>query len=217
MCEPSHSITQYPDDDQGGGQGPTITRLQMGLKKVGKALKKIGKFFHLSRMGTGHSESAEWAFTNKIVLPKATLYEGYWWDRRFSIDGAFRFHSSLIHDAFNSAKEYHERVVFQNIQSFRRFLEDSLRATDRVQAYTDRLRLFVFNESGKRELDSRLRLAGVTPNISSRTMSAQTKEHLINAVMGITRKRKWFKSHFADDDQLWNVTKGGIIVPNAEC
>lgn len=58
MCEPMHSITQYPDQDDDGN--PTGSRVEAMLGRpnvVVKFFKKLGSFFHLSRMGAGHSES----------------------------------------------------------------------------------------------------------------------------------------------------------------
>jgi hypothetical protein len=217
MCEPHHSIVQYPnDDDQSGSSNQT--RLQMGLKKLYDFGRKVGRWFHLSRMGSGHSESMLWAKTNSVILPENINYEGVWWERKFQLDMPFfgrpRNTELIGTEAFDAAKTYHERVVFQNIQSFRRFLEESIRSSERAAAlYVERLRDHVLNPQGVQQLDQRFGTLAGRSRFDIKKLLSACKEQAIKCVMGITRKREWFRSHFSDDDGLWLPKKEGIIFP----
>lgn len=162
MCEPTHSIVQYPpDDDQGN---PTEGRLAKGLKKLMGIVKKIGGWFHLSKFGYGHHEAQDWAAIDHHVLPPHTKFEGDWTTRTVAFDGSYlgtsrpgwfsddgllkraevRESELKAHEAatkmsadmaLEAATAYSRIVVLDSLSSLRRFLQTSLEQTDRPGAY----------------------------------------------------------------------------------
>ena len=85
MCEPAHSIIQYPtrnprdDDSFGGGNSampiPMDRRLQAGLgPQIMEIGRKIGEWFHFSKIGNGHTEAIQLSGRASLLLPAHTKY-----------------------------------------------------------------------------------------------------------------------------------------------
>lgn len=213
MCEPAHSVVQYSShfDDSDlpfGDYMDKESRLQAALGKAYKWAKKVKGYFHLSRFGAGHSKATMEHSGNTFYLPKATLYEGFWWDREFKLDGWWNETPPI--EATEAATEYHESSVMKNMSLFRRFLEESMRRTKHgggAWVYVDRLLNSVLTSTGANKVLEKFRRVFGRNVIPSRVMglreSKQNVEKGIKIVMGFTRKRELFLPHFADDDSLW--------------
>ncbi len=213
MCEPAHSVVQYPHDFDDkdlpfGGQMDKESRLKSALGKACKWTKKIGKWLHLSRFGAGHSKATLVDGRQSLYLPQATLYEGYWWNRKFSLDGCFKREDPL---ALKAAQQYHNDSVMGNMSLFRRFLETSMQKTshpDGASAYVQTLVTSVLTAEGGNKLLARFRRVFGGKSFRLETVmgphaNGVELNRAIKLVMGFTRQRRLFLPHFADDESLW--------------
>jgi len=213
MCEPYHSVVQYPDDFNDddlpfGGQMDKESRLKSALGKAFDWSRKIGKWFHLSKFGAGHSKASGEVSRSSIYLPRPTLYEGMWWDRKFVLDGYGYYITDQ--EALKAAECYHKSSVMGNMKMFRRFLETSMVKTIHPRgpyAYVEKLIENVWTAEGVNKLLEKFRRVfgrNAHPNrIMGYRGTQQPKEKAIKIVMGFTRKRGLFLPHFADDNSLW--------------
>ncbi len=194
MCEPMHSIVQFPSQDDDGN--PTETRVDALVSKdkegwLDYGKRKFREWFHLSKMGLGHSETigAISLFARRL-LPLDTKYEVAWWERKTRLDGMFYGgHQSLKEDALKSADDYARVVSIGNMTLLRQFLETSIKRSQRPQGYVDRFFMMLV-PLGKDLLNKRLKLAASWP---------QT----IKVLMGFTRKRNLLVPEWADDAKIW--------------
>src|SRR5687767_5215782 len=110
MCEPAHSITQFPvEDDRGNPTGPIIDNIprteptpkarDKTMSPSGAVLSQawdwkqhqLGDWYHISRPGFGHSETIGFlSVRGREMLPAETRYETDWCKRVCHIDGPFR-------------------------------------------------------------------------------------------------------------------------------
>ena len=191
MCEPAHSIVQYPDqpdeDQPFSGQATQEQIIQaVSPSFLIKWAKKIGSWFHVSRLGGGHSETIRVKACHYHRLPTPIKYEGLWWERLFTQDG----HAVLIPGQENAAHNYFNLVAAGNIQTLRRFLETSMRVSDIPEIYADRV--FEMLTPQGRDIFRKIR-AKVRYNYGS-----TFKERLIDATVGITRRRNLLIPRWAD-------------------
>lgn len=209
MCEPTHSIVQYPMDydDSNLPFGHHIdqeSRLKAAIK--GAWGKTLGRWFHFSKVGSGHSGAVRLTGQQTLMLPRETKYEGIWWERNFILDGVKTMRGS---DAFACAKEYHDRSCMGSLSLFRRFLEQSMLSSTRSFIYVDLLLAQVLNRKGRDLVLGKLKKvlgARCTNPVKvgfGRRVSERRKKQSIDCVMGFTRKRNLYLPHFADDDSLW--------------
>ena len=214
MCEPAHSIVQYPEDfdDSGLPFGDYIdkeTRLARALGPVYRLGKKIKGYFHFSMFGGGHSIATMEHAKNTIYLPAASLWEGKWWIRRLDSDS---FRASIATcEAEDAAREYFDRCVNGNIHLFRRFIETSMRNTrlNDPALYVRHLANFVLTpETGDKLYNKCVRLFGCT--LTERRLYCIGKEQVIRMVMGFLRKRENFCDQFADDSKFWKHPIEGV-------
>lgn len=159
MCEPAHSTVQYrdpdkwrdqndDDDDQGSASAQTVREGYQG--RFRRWLKRFGTFCHLSIMGRGHSEAITAMSPASARLQRSldeldhAKFETFWWDRKVIIDGKSDYMKkiSLGHlvvpdglDPLSAAQEYADAVCLGNMTAFRRFMETSMKNTDRPMAY----------------------------------------------------------------------------------
>lgn len=215
MCEPAHSIVQYPDHDV-DDDAPFSGQLTMGQRlnsALGKAVswgKKIRKWFHFSKLGAGHSDAIELSGHASLILPEHTRYEGLWWDREFIIDGPYHGVSIDKRAAIECAEQYHKNVVMGNMSTFRRFLEKSLQKTDRYGSYVIRLSENVLTKKATDEMHKKLKRVLGTVSFGSwgsTSLKPEKKGIATDIIMGFTRKRELFLPHWADDDKLWLPAK----------
>lgn len=205
MCEPYHSIVQFPDQDDDGGQ--TETRLQFGLGKLYDIGKKISSWFHFSRMGMGHSESITDVMgrdplsigRSQLQLPPMTRYEAAWWKREVHRDGTYRGHEFDANFALEAAEAYAKKVSIGDLRMLRRFLETTLQKTDRISMYVQSF-FEMLNPTGRDLLAKDLNdmfgttrwgaynLGGKAGRFNNAT--SEERASLIRLVMGYTRRKK---------------------------
>ena len=230
MCEPSHSIVQFPTHNP--ETHDPITSLVRGAMNTAKAIQLadstpeqaeiikssviipqgaiIGNFINYSRMGSGHSESmGKLPEHIRIRLPEDVKYEAQWWERRVKLDS--RVPSWVKHygpaDSLQSAEDYANRASMGDIKIFRRFLETSLKLSDRPSRYSYYI-LEILSPKGKEALGRALsRFSGGKKVFLSMTLSSllegPQKDIVIGMIMKVTRKRENLIDLWADD-KAWN-------------
>lgn len=216
MCEPNHSIVQYPtgdDDDDRGTPTASSERIEAAVSKNRLASwgKKIREFFHFSTFGAGHSGATGFGYHEERWLPSPTSYEAMWWVRKVSFDGEFRGRSFNKDEALSAATEYANRTSIGSLSIFRKFFELSLKQTYKPNAYIDIFLMHLLNKEGRAAVDEKLwkafrlrsipkfgySLFGVPKN---RSVSV---ENFVKFLLGFTRKRNLLVPEWADDDKLW--------------
>jgi hypothetical protein len=209
MCEPSHSIVQYPDSNP-DDHLPMGDRLKQTLgERIVAWGKRIQNWFHFSKLGSGHSDAIELSGRSSLILPEHTRYEGLWWDRDFKIDGSYHGFSTEQADAFETAKYYHDEKVMKNMSTFRRFLETSIEKSDSGQLYMHQFAEHVLTKEGRDGLYSKLKRLGKSLFTWQLFRSKETKEKATKILMGFTRKRILLLPHWADDEKLWTPGQVG--------
>jgi hypothetical protein len=226
MCEPKHSIVQYPDDDGDDQSSGTPTAVR--ISGWGEWLRKIGQWLHLSKMGKGHSEAIKTtSIEAELFLPKPTYYEVEWWQRRLLLDGPFRGtfkrtgHNALEHhiamhtsdaartswyrlqdEAKQAAQQYANAVSIGNMTTFRRFLTTSLQKTEEPTKYVLHFELML-NRVGRDQLARRLKEFTMRCGRVSKT----NVDRITKLLLGFTRKRELLIPEWADDKGLWVPSK----------
>jgi hypothetical protein len=195
MCEPHHSIVQYPIDD---GDNDNTTKLQWGLGKIFDWGKKIGSWFHFSKLGSGHTESIEWSKTKGLILPNDVRYETDWWIRRVRLDGCA---ASEREAALTAAQQYSEAVCIGDIQKFRRFFETSIQKSDRARAYFLSFIEKMLTRPARDEVA--LRIKRIWGKSLLQIGKIQQEDKLCNLLLGYTRKRNLLVPEWADEEKLW--------------
>ncbi|MFA5766870.1 MAG: hypothetical protein WC919_03025 [Candidatus Paceibacterota bacterium] len=221
MCEPKHSIIQYPDDDGDDQSSGTPTAVR--ISGWGEWLRKIGQWLHLSKMGKGHSEAIKTtSLEAELYLPSPTYYEVEWWRRRLLLDGPFRGtfkrtgHNALEtyadqygqermaarqrarEQAMDAAQQYAQAVSIGNMTTFRRFLTTSLQKTDEPTKYVLHFELML-NRVGRDQLARRLKEFTMRCGRVSKT----NVDRITKLLLGFTRKRELLIPEWADDKGLW--------------
>lgn len=208
MCEPAHSVVQYPDEPYDGPFSDGQSQRDALTTALGKGfgwMKKIGSWLHLSKFGAGHSgaksnmTALSWNDRTRLYLPSPTNYEGLWWERKFELDMC-----QASNDAFESAKEYHLRSAMGNMSIFRRFLETSMKNSRSPHLYVQALLDAVLSPAGRDKMLEKFRqVFGRSATSDTVLGNSRTVERGIKIVMGITRKRNLFLPHWSEDDLLW--------------
>lgn len=197
MCEPYHSVVQF--EDRGPGD-PTSGRLDMVLGPVKNLGRKVWDWFHLSKAGAGHSEALMKALASLHLVPNNTKYEIAWWNRVVKIDGYY--HGDMDnHRALIACEKYADASSIGDIQIFRRWFESTLRASDRGYIYIEMFRSMLSHEG-------RLTLEGKMKKIDPRFDGGgygpyHLPQPMINAMVGLTRKRNLLAPEWSDNDKLW--------------
>jgi hypothetical protein len=219
MCEPCHSIIQYSDfdDDERSSGVPTEQRLSNNL---GTWLRKIGRWLHLSKMGSGHSEAIQkTSLQNELFLPTPTFYEVNWWERKMHIDGVFRSSFSrlwqntsneryalidaLREESKEAAQQYANAVSIGNLTTLRRFLKSSIQKSTMPIKYLLHFELML-NSQGRDLLNRKARSFGFYRKTGHNVGNAEVSvEQMIKLLMGFTRKRELLRPEWADDGRLW--------------
>ncbi len=239
MCEPFHSITQFPalDDEQDSIRPQLEAAIQLPIRSYGLLLRddtiinvkadpfskfgvEIDEFINYSKMGLGHSESLEGlAAKARMRLPQDTRYETAWWERKVRIDGAFYGGPKYLEQqALQSAKVYAELSSIGNLSIFRRFLETTVRKTEKYRRFQYFRRVLdnLVNAKGREILNRKLQAAvggnkGFNINLSLERLDEGLFERCISAMLGITRKRELLVPEWADDDSLWVKKSKGVL------
>lgn len=204
MCEPNHSIVQFPDkNDDDKPSGPAVDALASREGYWDRIKRKIKQWFHLSRMGRGHSETLEGLSPlARRYLPRETRYEVAWWNRKTTLDGVFwhpdstnswcqsAFEKSLQKEALDAADQYARMTSIGNMTQLRQFLEASLTRSERPQAYVNHF-YDMLVAKGRDLLRNKLKMIG--DNLMG----------IIKTIMGFTRKRNLLVPEWADDTTVW--------------
>lgn len=218
MCEPNHSIVQYPEDR--GDSGPTMPFLEPSIgRRVLEIGRRIWKWLHFSKLGSGHSESVRslGSFFSNNLTPEETRYEARWWDRTIKLDGSYNGEAYDKELASAAALEYAKAVSIGSLTALRNFLEVSLRKSIRPFGYLDYFLDDFLNAKGRDLAVSKLtRLLGrnyreklgyrrsilSTLDIKSGEQAGPV-EIAIKVMLGFTRKRELLNAAWADDSLLW--------------
>ena len=197
MCEPAHSIVQYPpDSDHFGGMATESI-----LSKLGNWAKRIGRWFHISKMGRGHTAATMHGRQQLLYLPTPVNFEGFWWDKgRFELDSWGDKFIKSGDEQFEAAREYHMRSCMGSMQIFRRFFEASLQNTDMPMLYVSRFQECVMTSEGGDKLQDKINR--IFPRVTN--FQGKTKERFIKLVMGFTRKRGLLVPEWSEDDVFWS-------------
>jgi hypothetical protein len=203
LCEPTHSIVQFPDqDDNQNPTGPLVEAIPLETKDGGMwqwLRKKIGSWFHFSRLGFGHSESVgQLSLSARMRLPADSKYEALWWNRCVRLDGLFNGPHYDAKPALECAETYAKAVSIGGLTQLRRFLETSMRKSERPWNYADAFVQMLkkegcdaFNKMVKKFFDN------------VRKACASNLDSLIKLMLGLTRKRKLLVDVWSDDTKLW--------------
>jgi len=201
MCIPAFSPVQYADFQLNGSgllQGAHSVLSNMGHSK------KIGNFYHFSRLGVGHSAATLYKARIADYLNEGSYWEGFWWNGRQPIikDKPFNMPESEILDARNAAQQYYETCCIGNIKTFRRWLLGSIEKTDRPDRFINRLEgVFHKNQFGQMQTELRIHAPAST---NERVLISSEEKAMAARVIGkYLRRRKNFRDHFADDSVLW--------------
>lgn len=225
MCEPYHSIVQYPDQDDHGPTQPRLDAATHGLKGLMEKGKKILRWFHFSKMGAGHSVATPFNMRQERSLPRPTSYEALWWNRTVHRDGEFRGEAFDMEDALESAEEYANRTSIGSLTQLRQFLETSLQKTNRQGEYLTRFVEDFLNAEGREAFHKRSKkVLGL--NLANHRQSwdflrmlqrddPKKLRSLTKFMLGYTRKRALLVPAWADDDSLWTPgqNKGLEVAP----
>jgi hypothetical protein len=212
MCEPHHSIVQFPDkDDNDNPTGPAVEAIpQQAEGWFAWGRRKLGEWFHFSKMGFGHSEAlGQLCPLARRILPPDTKYEASWWDRTVRRDGPYYGRDYDAQPALDCAIQYARAVSIGNLALLRQFLDRSLRRSNRPWVYIDPFTRLL-NLEGCNAFTRKLkRLLGIT-SLSALTHMlgsvADNKDRLdtvIKVMLGFTRRRNWLVPEWADDRALW--------------
>lgn len=192
MCEPTHSIVQFPDQDD---KGDPIEAKIDALPSDG-IMKKIGSWLHISHCAYGHSEAlGRISPMARLFLPRDTKYEAQWWDRSVHRDGSFHGPEYNRVLALDAATCYANKVSIGTLGQVRQFLENSIRKSEmHKDAYIARYINNMLNRSGREAFLEKIKnLFGVI----------DPTKVVRDVILGWTRKRGFLVPEWADDPKLW--------------
>lgn len=215
MCEPSHSIVQYPEDR--GDGNPTEPLLESSVrKKILELGKRFWKWLHFSKLGTGHWQAIRTLGSYTSFIPQETRYEAYWWDRTVKLDGKFYGEAFDKEQALAAALNYAKAVSIGSLTALRRFLETSLRKSDRVHLYTTAFLEKMLNKEGRDLATRRLRSCNVDLTYIRKVLGwhydNKGLDSIIKVLLGMTRQRSLLNDAWADDSSLWTPGQPQIEV-----
>lgn len=224
MCEPYGSVIQYPDYTETGLSVQKMldpyVELDYLVQESHKTEEKysvqtnsvlipqgiiIGSHIHYAKMGKGHSEALRKLGIRSNLLPVDTKYEISWWERKLSIDGPF--HGIDKEDAFESCEVYSDRICTGHIKKLRQFLEVSMMKSDRPCVYFEQFK-HLFTKKGYLEFEDKLKFIfnfkkGASVDSRLLITNKNILISIINAALGITRKRGLLVPEWSDEDKLW--------------
>ncbi len=217
MCEPHQSIIQFPENPPGDDRfdpPPTSSLFGRVSGAIAEWGRRVGDFFHLSKMGMGHHEG--WRhFTGYFRIPDSTLYEAHWATREFVVDG---WYSSSVADrqgeAYAAAHEYAKAISLGDLAAFRRFFEVSIARSKTPMLYVERA-FDMFNARGKDALLAKAKAVfgrSFTPSAHSGLWLPELIKPATKMILGLTRHRELLIPAWADDTQIWsaNVNHTGL-------
>lgn len=202
MCEPHHSINQVDPRDPETGDPINVDGI---FGTIGEWMRKVGSFFHFSKLGNGHSEAIKFAVNHYGRVPEPTRYEAKWWDRTVHLDGSFYNRSGWYlpdevyrKESLECAEAYARQVCIGDLSMLRRFLETSIKKSDHAEIYFHVFRDHMLTDKGKNIFDQKRKII----NGLSIPHSVYN-ERMTKATIGLTRKRDLLVPEWADDKKLW--------------
>lgn len=241
MCEPSHSIIQYPTVDP-ESQDPIRDAVRMAVsnahqieineapnEEVAAAIKSSlilpqgvisGHFINYSRLGSGHSEAiGKLPVRVRSRLPEDVKYEAHWWDRSVKLDSRMPQWVKLLgqDESKDSATVYAERTSIGDLKIFRRFFENSLLHSERPNNYVEPFFLMLSVKGFDTFTKSLKRIFNGKLSISDTLYSVfkskdkKTKAKVIGVMLKMTRNRENLVCEWADDSKLW-VPESKVLV-----
>lgn len=199
MCEPAHSIVQYPENfsDVDLPFEDTLDkeiRLKAGLGPAFKWCNKVDGYYHFSRFGAGHSLAIPIPVNNYRYLPIPTYYEGIWWEKRVVFD------DGSPNGSMPAAVKYHNLSVMGNISLLRRFLETSISKSRYAYLYAEVLIDAVFSRKGRDAIHAKVKKV-FGNNIDIHYLFSD-RGHIKNKAMkiflGATRHQDFLQPQFGD-------------------
>lgn len=135
-----------------------------------------------------------------------TRYEAYWWDRTVKLDGMFYGEAFDKEQALAAALNYAKAVSIGSMTALRRFLETSLRKSDRVHLYTMAFLEKMLNQKGRDLAIRRLRSCNISLVYIRKTLGwhydKKGLDSIIKILLGMTRQRSLLNDAWADDGSL---------------
>jgi hypothetical protein len=220
---PPGDVSGVADDVGQWQDGATsLLRIQMEFGPAARFLSTDAGFFHLSRFGQGHHESrsARLGRSNWMSL-QATSYEIKWWERKVQFDGPLvipqdvenslgmprpvldKMRELIRGEALIACTLYAKKTSIGDLKIFRRFLEETIRATPSLPSYQEVL-FDLFKGAGRDELTRRLQQAELDTIWSSGVkIDRPQRDRLAKVVCGLTRDRTLIRDEWADDNAIW--------------
>lgn len=223
MCEPSHSIVQFPVENL--VEAETINVAVQNavsldvLEKDGPLFiipkgVRIGSYLNYSRLGFGHSEALGRLPRHvRSRLPRDVKYEVGWWDRSVHLDGPFfrRWDAAEIEreESLESATIYAHRSSIGDTKMLRRFLEQTLNTTTRPWAYMSQV-FALLSSKGRDAFDMMIRRAfrfhkqfSLESTVFDLMRELRSRKIVIGIILKLTRTRNYLTTEWADDSKLW--------------
>jgi hypothetical protein len=212
MCEPTHSVVQYPAFTEAGD--PVESYLQAAFMRSLSRGRRVGEMMHYSMAGFGHSECISKIPAADAMLPEPTRYEGLWWKREFKIDGPFNGpfkDEASMKEAFAAAEKYSKLLSYGDVYTLQQFVRDAIQNSSNPQRYVDIVLQDVLRGGFRAVAYDTIReaLQGDTPNSryavtpGLRESNKKVFDKLQTTVTGILSRRENFNEIWADDDSLW--------------
>lgn len=207
MCEPSHSIVQFPLAAEHADDN--CLRLQLALGHRMQLGKEIDGYYNISVFGVGHSEAAS-AFSRRAYfsLPTETRYEGHWWNRKVELDGGYHGPKGEEDRALESARRYSEGLCLGSAGKMKEFVTTSFQRTDRSRAgqYLKRAE-GMLSDQGHVFFDVHIK-----PYLQGQfyEFDQQRKPLIANNLNGLLSVRENLAPVWAENDELWIPERGGF-------
>jgi len=208
MCEPYHSVVQYPAVNAQGDDVTNLLNAVSGRIRLTQG-QKILDWVHYARSGFGHSETINKVPLADRMLPEATRYEGAWWNREFTIDGGYAGHDFDAERALEAAHFYSKQHALGSVITLQDFLRGALSNSAEPEQYLDLIVEKLVKPSVRAVVWDSLKehLKGDKPNTRHKFNSTFRKHlqfgALLAEALNIAGNRELLVPEWADDDKLW--------------
>lgn len=195
MCEPTHSIVQYPTVVEGEPIGHLVQAAIERPETKGLLLPTgslIYGYLNYSSLGFGHSEAVgRLPYHVRSRLPEDMKYEAKWWDRTVRRDWGWDAPGYIDPNSYESAETYAQRSSIGSLPILRRFLEQTLMKTFRPSSYVSPF-LEILNDNGQSALRESISKIFSGKNINnqytlSTLLESEKKEKVIGMMLKTTR------------------------------
>jgi len=198
MCVPFHSVVQYGDFQLNGGG--ILDGAHSVLSQLGYA-KRIGNFYHFSKLGGGHSIATRYKAKISYYISEGSNWEGAWWNgftSKIAKDTPFSIPRSELPDAEHSANLYYDAVCMKNMRVWRNFVIKSIESCDDGGGRVGYLCRFksCLTPAGLIQFENR-----IASNLGAKHRFSP--KATIPVIGWASRKRGLFKDCFADFPAKW--------------